>query len=84
MIAWGIVPTSEEDIMNENVESLYERFERLIVGLESRGIQTKKVLSRSLITPSCGLGSSSVDTCRKAHTLTRELSHIIRERYGFI
>ncbi|MDP6155421.1 MAG: hypothetical protein QF682_04690 [Candidatus Thermoplasmatota archaeon] len=84
MIAWGIVPTSEEDIMNENVESLYERFERLIAGLESRGIQTKKVLSRSLITPSCGLGSSSVDTCRKAHTLTRELSHIIRERYGFI
>jgi len=82
MIAWGIVPTGGEALMNENIESLYSKFERLIADLESRGIQKEVILSRSLITPSCGLGSSELDICKRAHSLTRELSLMIRKNYG--
>jgi len=82
MIAWGIVPTGKESLMNENIESLYSRFEGLLGVLESKGIQREIVLSRSLITPSCGLGGSDIDTCKRAHSLTRELSLMIRKKYG--
>ena len=82
MIAWGIVPTAKEILINDSVETLFARFERLLADLESRGINREIVLSHSLITPSCGLGSSDIDTCKRAHSLTRELSQLIRKKYG--
>ncbi len=82
MIAWGLVPTSDEIIEKESRGSLTARFEKLLKLLERKGFERERILHRSLITPSCGLGSTSVDACERAHSMTRELSLSLRERYG--
>ena len=82
MISWGLVPTSDENIEKESSATLMARFEKLLKLLERKGFERERILQRSIITPSCGLGSSRVDACEKAHSMTRELSLSLRERYG--
>ena len=48
--------------------------------VQSLGIDPQKLTAQSLITPSCGTGSLSVDLARKALELTREISREIRAR----
>ena len=78
-LAWGIVPTLKpEEIERETVESLYtgllERFEQL----EALGLSRDAILSQSFITPSCGVGSLSLDLATRVLGLTRDLSAKIR------
>jgi len=82
IIAWGLVPTSDEDIEKENSSTLTACFEKLLKLLERKGFERERILHRSMITPSCGLGSTNVDACERAHSMTRELSLSMRERYG--
>ncbi|MFP4393247.1 MAG: hypothetical protein ACOC43_08050 [Desulfohalobiaceae bacterium] len=79
IIAWGIVPTLEPaDIEKESVDSLYQQFARQLQRLQDAGLKKEKVLERSLITPSCGTGSLSLEQARKVMQLTRDLSQRIR------
>jgi len=82
IIGWGLVPTSNENLEKENSSTLMARFEKLLKLLERKGFERERILHRSMITPSCGLGSTRVDVCEKAHSMTKELSLKIRERYG--
>ncbi len=65
--AWGIVPTSDA-IVGENPDSLRDRFRQGIRKL-SEHIPRDLLLSRMLITPSCGTGSRSVDEAVKIFQL---------------
>jgi hypothetical protein len=65
--AWGIVPTSEA-IAEETPDSLRERFQRGIDKLSAH-IPPELLLSRMLITPSCGTGSRSVEEAVKIFQL---------------
>jgi methionine synthase II (cobalamin-independent) len=81
-IAWGIVPTNEEDMAKENVDSLVERLEKNMEDLSSRGISMDKILTSALITPSCGLGPTTPEYAKSALPILNEVSERMREKHG--
>ncbi len=81
ILAWGIVPTLDaEQLERETVASLLARWDDKVAQIESLGIDGQKLAAQSLITPSCGTGSLSVDLATKALALTSEISREIRSR----
>jgi methionine synthase II (cobalamin-independent) len=82
LLAWGIVPTLEpEAIRRETVDSLLARWQEQFSQIEALGIEAKTIYRQSFITPSCGVGSLSLDLARRVLTLTRDLSATIRESF---
>jgi len=80
VLAWGLVPTlNPEDIAREDAESLAAHFFDQVDRVAALGIETAAVLSQSLITPSCGAGSLTLDFAEKVLKLTRDVSEIIRK-----
>jgi methionine synthase II (cobalamin-independent) len=79
VLAWGVVPTLDvEAIERETCASLLGQLEEKIKQIEALGIDMKKLINQSLITPSCGTGSLSVELAKKVFKLTREISQEIR------
>ncbi len=84
-LAWGIVPSLDEiQIDAESTPSLVQKFKQKIAHLNTFGIDRATVLGQSLITPSCGLGTLSIEHAQKVMQMTKEVSDIIRseESYG--
>ncbi len=80
ILAWGIVPTlNPEDIAKETTASLVSAWEEQVRAVEALGIDMPTILAQSLITPSCGTGSLSLDLALKVLRLTKEVSDIIRK-----
>lgn len=77
ILAWGIVPTSEE-ILNEDAQSLLNRFQRGVEGLIKEGIDPG-LLKSAILTPSCGTASLSIDLAERVCHLTAEVSKRLRE-----
>ena len=50
----------------------------LIKAVAEIGIEPSRILAQSLITPSCGTGSLSLDLAKKVLKLTKEVSETIR------
>jgi len=79
IIAWGIVPTgSPEYIEKESVDSLAALWESQIKAVEALGIDRNTIIKQSLITPSCGTGSLSLEHATRVLELTRDLSAKVR------
>lgn len=83
MLAWGIVPVSNELIAKENVQTLVERLEQGISLLVSKGIDEELLASSSWLLPSCDTVMMKPELCDLALTMTKEISHIMRDKYGF-
>lgn len=83
MIAWGIVPNNEEFLAREDVHGLIARLEGIMGRLAQKGISMDDILASSLITPSCGLGPTTVACAGKALPMTQEISETMRDKYGF-
>jgi len=81
-IAWGIVPTNEEDLDKESPDSLMQRLEKNMRTLANRGISMEKILNSSIITPSCGLGSTTIRGAENALPILKKLSKNMREKHG--
>lgn len=81
MLAWGIVPTSDEKIAGESLASLAERLERALQLLIERGVNKQLLRESALITPSCGTGAMSVAASERVYQLTRQLSEHFRTKY---
>lgn len=80
VLAWGLVPTlNPGDIDREDAHSLAARFFDQVDRVAALGLDTASVMSQSLITPSCGAGSLTLDFAEKVLTLTRNVSEIIRK-----
>ncbi len=71
MLAWGIVPTSES-IHDENPESIKIRFDRSMATVTTI-IPEALVYDRTLLTPSCGTGSLTMDEALKVFQLLMTL-----------
>jgi len=83
IIAWGGVPTSrEEEISVESTESLSEMFNRQMQAFVTENRDMKTLLRQSLITPSCGTGSLSLESAQKVLDLTRSTSEALRGQHG--
>ena len=81
-VSWGIVPSSDEAIETETMESLVARMEAIFDKMEEKGINRQKAASQSLITPQCGLGLVDVDNVDKVFDLLQGVSKALKERYG--
>lgn len=73
-LAWGIVPTSES-ALKETGESLFKKLSEEIEKLEKKTIPRDLLISHSLITPSCGMGTLSQDL---ADNIIKKVSLVAR------
>ena len=81
-IAWGIVPNDEDALARESVASLYDRLGEAMAPFTRDGVSFKQLVAQSLLTPSCGLASLSVEACAQALELLAGLSARVRRRYS--
>ncbi|MFH1484992.1 MAG: hypothetical protein ABIH46_02880 [Chloroflexota bacterium] len=81
MLAWGIVPSMDEKLADETLESLTDRLERGLGLLAERGVGKEALLESAFVTPSCSTASMSIPAAERAHTLTRDISLTMRHRY---
>ena len=79
--ASGIVPTTEEHIDAENVESIARKWFDQAETLERLGLSARRIYEQTLITPSCGTGTISEKHAAKVMELTRDVSARIRSQY---
>jgi len=83
IIAWGIVPTSEEDdITRETAASLVTLWEQQAAMLADAQWDIPSLLEQTLITPSCGTGSLSMTLARRVLSLTRDVAAALQKKYG--
>ncbi|OGS21461.1 MAG: hypothetical protein A2252_07025 [Elusimicrobia bacterium RIFOXYA2_FULL_39_19] len=78
ILAWGIVPTSEEQLAKENADSLAKIAENHIKTLETKGFDTNIIRNQMILTPACGLGSLSEKTAEYALSTLFDLSKILK------
>lgn len=80
-VAWGIVPSNEEFIKRESRKSLVLKFEKILDKLGKKGFDKNEILQSSFISPSCGVGSLSVEGALEVVKKTNEVSFYLREKY---
>jgi methionine synthase II (cobalamin-independent) len=79
-IAWGMVPTLNPDELEKaTTASLVDQWRQKAAQIQRLGIDSNQLVAQSLITPSCGAGSLSVEQAIKVLKLTREVSQQIRQ-----
>lgn len=82
MLAWGLVPTLDTtQVIEANKENVIEILDKTIAGLVEKGLDRDQLISHSMVTPSCGTGSLSVELAEKALTLIVEVSQELKKRY---
>jgi hypothetical protein len=81
IIAWGVIPASDQ-VYEETIDSLLERFHVALHLLAGKGLHQDDLLSSALIMPSCGCGSLAVETAERVFKMTGELAQALQERYG--
>lgn len=82
ILAWGIVPTTDPDVINgTTVDQLAAMWRDQADQIAALGFDSETVAAQSLITPSCGLGSLPQKEAQQVLKLTRDLSQQLqRER----
>lgn len=82
IIAWGVVPTLDKEALESvNINSLSEKFDEAIDYLVKKGIDKSLLLEQSMVTPSCGAGSLTIELAEKAMNLTKDLSLELQKKY---
>ncbi|OQZ01013.1 MAG: hypothetical protein B6D35_04175 [Candidatus Brocadia sp. UTAMX2] len=72
-MAWGIVPTSHK-INTTSLNDLVKRLEEGIQFLVRKGISRTLIQERSIITPSCGTGTLTIEEAERVMMLTHAVS----------
>lgn len=82
-IAWGIIPTGNpDDVKKESADSLVAKWREQASKVEGLGIDKKQLMAQSLITPSCGTGSLTLELATKVLEMTKEVSEKLRSTQG--
>ena len=82
VLAWGIVPTSSQEIIEkEDTASLLKKWAHQLKCLEDLGISRERLLSQTLVAPACGTGSLPLATAIRVLKMTSKLSQTIRKNY---
>jgi hypothetical protein len=84
-LGWGIVPTLDREAAGtETVSSLLARFDAGVDLLVRKGFDRETLLSRALITPSCGAGGVLTEPlAERVLDLLRQISISLRVQYGW-
>ena len=79
VLAWGIIPTGDPGaVAGESVETLYEKWLKQREKISSLGFSPIQLMQQTLIAPSCGTGSLSLQLAEKVLLMTSLLSRKIR------
>ncbi|SPF34390.1 conserved hypothetical protein [Syntrophobacter sp. SbD1] len=79
-IAWGIVPTTELDVIGaQTPESLARRWTAQVRELASDEMDIEQVIAHSLFTPSCGCGSLPEESAARVLALLKGFCRIVRQ-----
>ena len=82
ILAWGIVPTGDPGILEGiTLDELFEKWKSQLKTLTTFGFSEQQLMQQTLIAPSCGTGSLSIDLAVKVLQLTQDLSIKAREYY---
>ncbi len=81
VIAWGIVPNSEDTIVRETAASLVDRLVESMGLLSRKGVNYDAIKSQCLITPSCSLASMSPEAAANALETTARVSAEFRRKH---
>jgi methionine synthase II (cobalamin-independent) len=81
IIAWGIVPNEEENILAETASSLQNRLEEAMAPFTRKGIPFHQLIEQSMLTSSCGLAGISTEAAGDVLRLLSELSIQMRKQY---
>lgn len=83
MLAWGIVPTADPEIVQqENAESLFGKWREQLHELSTFGMAETQLMEQTFIAPSCGTGSLSPELAEKVLHLSAEVSRLARAYYN--
>jgi hypothetical protein len=80
-LGWGIVPTMDEKIAGESVDSLVERLEEGMQIMIERGVDRELLAEASWITPTCATASMSPAMAERAFAYTSEVTSRMRGKY---
>jgi hypothetical protein len=85
ILACGIVPTSSADeVAKQTTQGLVQKFKDQVDLLVGIGLDKKKVLANSFITPSCGTGSLDLESAKRVMELTKEVSDAVRKDFQIL
>ena len=79
-LSWGIVPASGANGLNPR--ELLNTLEHCVEQLVAKGMDRGLLYKQALLTPSCGLGTGSVERADRVLDTLVELSAMVREREG--
>jgi hypothetical protein len=75
-LAWGIVPTGNtSNIQKESLESLEEKESSLMDLYDNKGISVDLIQNRIIYTPSCGMGTMSLEDAEKVLDLLAQIGN---------
>lgn len=81
-IAWGVVPTLDSDALQAaDKDVILNKFDDAVKYLINKGIDKDLIINNSMITPSCGAGSLTVELSEKAMDLTKNVAMKLQEKY---
>ena len=78
-MAWGIAPTSDA-ILKETGASLFKKLSSQIDNLEKKSIDRNLIISNSLLTPSCGMGTLSEELTKDIIAKLSETAKLSKTR----
>ncbi len=81
ILSWGIVPGSRSSA-DLDPRALLAALDDRVGQLAAKGMDRDTIYRQSMITPSCGLGTESVERADRAVDALVELSNLVREREG--
>ena len=82
ILSWGIVPGSRSGA-SLDPRALLAALDDRIGQLVAKGIDRALLYRQALLTPSCGLGTETVERADRTMDALVELSNLVREREGF-
>jgi hypothetical protein len=83
MLAWGIVPVTDEGVEQATVSGLVEMLQAGIDRFVEKGIDEARLAAASWIMPCCDANLMRPENAERAYAMTREISETMRKRYGF-
>jgi methionine synthase II (cobalamin-independent) len=78
VLSWGIVPARANG--NLTPHSLLDALDQRVEQLTAKGLDRGALYRQALLTPSCGLGTESVEAADRLMDALAELSSLVRER----
>jgi hypothetical protein len=82
ILSWGIVPASATDD-DLDPAALLRVLDDRVGQLVEKGMDRSRIYRQAILTPSCGIGSQSLDTATRVVDVLIRLSELVQEREGF-